>query len=388
MTVQIGLETLLKEQRAVIAGQRLGLIAAAASVDAQLVNSIERLHAEPGIRLTALYGPEHGVRGAAQAGEHVTTQRDPVTGLPAYSLYGATVKPDADMLAEVDTLLYDLQDGGLRFFTFLSTLVYVLQAAAEHGKRVIVLDRPVFLGGEVVEGNLLQPGYESMVGVSPLPIRYGMTAGEIALMLNTTQNIGCDLTVVPMRGWTRSLWFDQTGLPFVPPSPNLPTLTAFNAYPGTCLIEGTTLSEGRGTTKPFEYMGAPFVDAHRLAQALNALDLPGVRFRPVYFVPTFSKWQGQTCGGVHLYITERRTFEPVATALHVIATARTLYPEQAGWRDPWSAGGLLPIDLLTGGAQVRQHFDAQRPVRELLESWQADLAAFAEQRQPFLLYAK
>lgn len=387
MSVQIGLETLLNEQRQHIAGQRVGLVAGAASVDSQLCSSVQRLHADPDVQLVALFGPEHGLWGEAQAGEHVATTADQLTGLPAYSLYGSTHKPSPDMLAALDTLIFDLQDGGLRFYTYLSTLVYVMQAAAEQGKRVLVLDRPVFLNGLTVEGGVLDTAYASFVGIYPIPIRYGMTAGEIARLLNEQFAIGCDLIVVPMRGWQRAMWYDDTGLPFVPPSPNLPTLAAITAYPGTCLIEGTNLSEGRGTTKPFEYIGAPYVDAHQLARAMNALELPGVRFRPVFFVPTFSKYQGQSCGGVHLVVTQRDTFQPIETALHLIATTRRLYPEQFTWRAPWTEGGHYPIDLLSGSATVRQHLDANQPVSDLVDLWKEEADQFKELRREYLIYS-
>lgn len=386
MTVQIGLETLLHDQRAVVAGQRVGVIACAASVDSRLDSSVARLFNQPGIHLTALYGAEHGLRGEAQAGQHVTTYEDAVTGLPVHSLYGATVRPTPDMLADVDTLLYDLQDGGLRFYTFLSTLAVVMQAAAENGKRVLVLDRPAPLTGAVVEGGMLHPDYTSFVGIYPLPIRYGMTAGEIAQYMNDVHGIGCDLTVIPMRGWSRAMWHDETGMPFVPPSPNIPTLSALTAYTGTCLIEGTNLSEGRGTTRPFEYLGAPYIDAPAFADALNRLERPGVRFRPVYFVPTFSKYSGEVCAGVHLYITDRATYEPVATALHLIATARRLYPDHFAWREPWSEGARRPIDLLTGGDLVRQHFNADGSVEALLDQWKEGLDTFEQTRSRYLLY--
>lgn len=385
MSVQIGLETLLSEQRRELSKLRLGLLAAAASVDAQLVSSIERLHAEADIKLVALFGPEHGLRGEAQAGQRVTTFIDQRTGLPVYSLYGSTYKPLPEMLAGLDALLFDLQDGGLRFYTYLSTLAHVMQAAAEHHKRVILLDRPVFLNGTTVEGGVLNSAYSSFVGVYPIPIRHAMTAGEVARLFNETYGIGCELTTVPMRGWQRTMWFDDTGLPFVPPSPNLPTLSALTAYAGTCLIEGTNLSEGRGTTKPFEYIGAPFIDGHALAQAMNRLELPGVRFREVYFVPTFSKHQGELCSGVHLHITNRDVFRPIEATLHLIASVRQLYPEQFGWRAP-SEDGHYFIDLLTGSSQVRQWLEANASVSDLMHSWKEELEAFKELRSKYLMY--
>jgi len=386
MIVQIGLETLLNEQRGILKGQRVGLIASAASVDSDLNSSVTRLWRQDGVNLTALYGAEHGLRGEIQAGQHVDDSHDPVTGLPVYSLYGATPQPTAAMLENVDTLLYDLQDVGLRFYTYLSTLVMVMRAAAEHDKRVIVLDRPAPLNGTRIEGAILDPAFASFVGISALPIRYGMTAGEIALHINAQDNIGCDLTVISMRGWTRERWFDETGIPFVPPSPNIPTLRTLIAYAGLCLIEGTNLSEGRGTTKPFEYIGAPYVDALALTDAMNALRLDGVRFRAVYFVPTFSKYAGELCAGVHVYITDRRIFEPLKTALSLIETVKGMYPQAFAWQAPWAKGSCPPIDLLTGSDRTRHHFDNGGTSAALLADWQQDVHRFAEERRGHLLY--
>jgi uncharacterized protein YbbC (DUF1343 family) len=387
MSVRLGVEALLNERWQEFSGMRLGLVAGAASVDVELNSSVERLQAHAGGALMALFGAEHGLRGEAQAGEQLTSFSDQRTGLPVHSLYGATYKPLPAMLEGLDALLFDIQDGGVRFYTYLSTLAHVMQAAAEHGKRVVVLDRPVFLNGLVVEGGVLDPAYSSFVGVYPVPIRYGMTAGEVARLFNEAFGIGCDLTVVAMQGWRRDMWFDETGLPFVPPSPNLPTLSALTVYPGTCLVEGTNLSEGRGTAKPFEYVGAPFIDGFELARALNALELSGVRFRQVYFVPTFSKHQGESCSGVHLHVTDRNAFRPVEAGLHLISLVRRLYPEQFCLRGPRTEGGPYPLDLLTGSARVRDWLQAETQVSDLIGPWKEELAAFEELRRGYLMYA-
>lgn len=386
MNVRLGLEVLLEQRADLIAGKRAGLIASPSSTDSALVGSVERLRQHPAANLRALFGPEHGLRGDAQAGQHVTAATDPLTGLPVYSLYGDTHKPTPAMLDGLDVLLFDLQDGGVRFYTYLSTLAYTLQAAAENNLPLLVLDRPAFLNGLTVEGPTLDPAYTSFVGIYPLPLRYGLTAGEVARLLNAVFDIGCDLTVVPLDGWRRGMWFDDTGLPFVPPSPNLPTLAALTAYPGTCLVEGTNLSEGRGTTRPFEYIGAPWVDAPALAQALNALDLPGARFRPVYFVPTFSKHQGELCAGVHLYVTDRDSFRPVETALYLLAQVKRAHPQHFDWRAPWSPGGRSPIDLLSGSDQVRLHLDAELPITDLTATWKEGIHTFEKLRAAYLLY--
>jgi uncharacterized protein YbbC (DUF1343 family) len=386
MTVKLGLEVFLATQLRLVAGRRVGLVASPSSVDHELISSVERLHQHSDVKLAALYGPEHGLRGQAQAGETVSTYTDRSTNLPVYSLYGETKKPTPEMLKDIDILIFDMQDGGVRFYTYLATLAYVMQAAAEVDIPVIVLDRPTPINGVDVEGALLENGYESFVGPYPLPIRYGMTMGEIAGLFNRTFGIGCELRVVQMAGWTRGMWFDETGLPFVPPSPNLPTLSALTVYPGTCLVEGTNISEGRGTTKPFEYIGAPWIDAEALAHRLNHLDLPGVRFRPVYFVPTFSKHQGQTCQGVHVYVWDRNQFRAVETGLQILAEIKSAHPEQFRWREPWSPGGHYPIDLLSGGSLVRERLDASKPVPELIASWKPNLQQFCELREDFLLY--
>lgn len=388
MRVILGLERFLAEPPAIVRGRRLGLVVSASSVDPDLVSTVERLHAAGGFTLAALFGPEHGLRGEAQAGEKVATATDHVTGLPVYSLYGETKKPTPEMLAGLDALVVDMQDGGVRFYTYLYTMAYVMQAAAEAGLPVVVLDRPAPLGGLTIEGPVLDPAYASFVGLYPIPIRYGMTIGEVARLFNEAFGIGCDLTVIPMDGWQRVMWYDQTGLPFIPPSPNLPTLSALTLYPGTCLIEGTNLSEGRGTTKPFEYLGAPWIsDPERLARDLNGLGLPGVRFRPVYFSPTFSKHAGQSCRGVHVVVTDREVFQPVTMILYLIRQVRLAYPDHFGWREPWEPGGHYPIDLLAGGDTVRKHLDANRSIPELVESWRDGQQRFADLRRAALLYA-
>ena len=386
MTVLPGIDVLLNKKLETVSGRRLGLVASPSSVDQHLNSSIDLLQAHPHVALVALFGPEHGVRGSAQAGDHVSDFVDPTTRLPVYSLYGDTKSPTDEMLAGIDMLVYDLQDGGVRFYTYLSTLIYILQAGARRQIPVVVLDRPNPISGRAPEGPMLDPAYTSFVGMAPVPIRHAMTAGELALMCNDVLAIGCDVTVIEMEGWRRRMWFDDTGLPFVQPSPNLPTLTSLTVYPGTCLVEGTTLSEGRGTTRPFEVIGAPWLDGERLARDLNALELPGVRFRPVYFTPQFSKHNGELCSGVQLHILDRERFPAVQSALHLLTHAKANHPEHFAWRPAWSDGGQRPIDLLSGGSQIREHLDAGSPVPELIESWQDALAEYDRRRAPYLLY--
>ncbi len=385
MSTRLGLEIFLDSSTDLAAGKRVGLVACPSSVDRQLRSSIDLLHRHPAVNLVALFGPEHGIRGDAQAGAKVASGVDRLTGLPVHSLYGRSQKPSADMLRDIDAIIIDLQEAGVRFYTFVATMLHVMEAAAGAGIGVIVLDRPAPINGKRVEGPVLDPAFRSFVGPAPLPIRYGMTIGELARLLN--ERIGCDLQVIPMRNWTRAMWQDQTGLPFVPLSPNLPTLDAVTLYPGTCLIEGTNLSEGRGSTRPFEYIGAPWIDAEALAEELNDLKLAGLRFRPVYFVPTFGKHQGELCAGVHVYVTDREGFQPVSAMLHALQTLKRRYPDDFAWRSPWIPGRQRPIDLLWGSDRLRRHIDADESVAELIESWQADIAQFLQLRKRHMLYS-
>ncbi len=385
-TIQLSIDTLLDEQCDLIAGRRIGLVANPTSVDRDLVSTLERFRQHPELTLAALFGPEHGLRGIAQAGDGVDATIDPTTGIPEYSLYGETHKPTAAMLAGLDVLVYDLQVAGSRFFTYAATLVNVMEAAAEHGLPVIVLDRPNPLGGEKVEGGVLDMAYRSFVGIAPIPVRHGMTIGELARFCNDQLGIGCDLNVIPMGGWQRHMWYDDTDLPFVSLSPNLPTLAAVTLYPGTCFFEGTNLSEGRGTTRPFEYIGAPWLDAATLARALNALGLPGVRFRPYDFLPVISKHQGVPCHGVQVYVTNRSTFCPVETGLHLLDQTRRANPDAFEWVAPTAESGRYFIDLLSGGDTLRTHLDAGRPVAELAAAWASEARGFKATRRPYLLY--
>lgn len=381
-----GIEVLIRDFLPLIQEARVGLVAGPASIDPALNNIIDRLQACEDVRLTALYAAEHGVRGDAQAGEVVLDETDPTTGLPVFSLYGEQKKPTAEMLENIDVLIVDLTDAGCRYWTFLYTMAYCLQAAKEHGKRIIVLDRPNPISGEAVEGNILDPDFSSFVGLYPIPMRTGLTMGEAANLFNDEFGIGADLHVVPCHGWQRDMWFDATGLPFVPPSPNMPTLDTLTLYPGTCLFEGTTLSEGRGTTRPFEFIGAPWLDAKQLADALNERQLPGVAFRPVYFVPTFSKHKGEQCSGVQVHITEHAAVHAVTVGLHLLQAVREQSPSDFSWRPPYREGGRHFIDLLAGSDELRQAIDAGEEPDAILQRWEPERKAFEEIRQKYLLY--
>jgi uncharacterized protein YbbC (DUF1343 family) len=374
-----GIDVLIQQRLDLIAGRRAALVSNASAVTRDLTGTLDALRRAPNVQLVALFGPEHGFYTAAADGASVESTMDSRTGLPVYSLYGDLHKPTADMLAGLDILIFDMQCVGVRFYTYITTLLYTMQAAAEHGLPLIVCDRPNPIGGEVMEGTLLTPGFESFVGPGPLPVRHAMTIGELAQLYNTAWGVGCDLAVVACAGWQRAMWFDETGLPWVPTSPGMPALTTATVYPGTCLIEGTNLSEGRGTTLPFEQVGAPYIDGWTLAEALNSLGLPGVKFRPVRFEPTDSKWAGQVCGGVQLHVLDRAAFRPVTVGLHLIATLKGLYPDQFAWRLPH-------FDRLMGTDQVRRQLDAGTPVQDIVAGWLPDLETFAPQRQKVLLY--
>jgi uncharacterized protein YbbC (DUF1343 family) len=290
------------------------------------------------------------------------------------------------MLEGLDLLVFNIQTVGVRFYTYITTLLYTMQAAAESGIAYIVCDRPNPIGGQIIEGPVLESGYESFVGPGPLPIRHGLTIGELAKLYNEAWGVGCDLTVVPCSGWRREVWFDDTGLPWVPPSPAMPWLETAIVYPGTCLVEGTNLSEGRGTALPFHLVGAPWVDGARLADALNEQELPGVRFRPTVFQPSADKWAGQRCGGVQLHVTDRRTFRPVTAGLHVLAAARGLYPDALSFRGSGEDSRRPHLDLLAGGSSVRSGLEAGLGVAEITSTWGMGLDAFAERRKACLLY--
>src|SRR5204863_9311644 len=327
--------------------------------------------------------PGHGLWGAAQAHAAIHSTRDPVTRRPVFSLYGSRRAPTPAMLRGVDTLVVDLQDVGSRYYTFAWTMVLAMRECARAGVPVIVLDRPNPLGGERVEGNLPDPAFASFVGLHPLPVRHGLTIGELARHVNSEHAIGCRLIVVPMRGWRRAMLWEDTELPWVAPSPNMPTPDTARVYPGGCLVEGTNLSEGRGTTRPFEWVGAPFLDQHRYAEALERLGLPGVRFRPARFLPTFHKWAGRLCGGVQVHVTDRARFKPFLTGLAEIAVARRLAPRQFAWRRPpyEFEKRLLPIDILCGTDGVRKAIEGRRPLSAIERAWRRELERWKRRRQ-------
>jgi len=336
--------------------------------------------------LVALFAPEHGLGGHAQDGAPIASTVDAHTGLPVYSLYGERKVPTAEMLKDVDVLAFDIQDVGARFYTYVWTMAYVLESAAEHRLPLIILDRPNPINGWTCEGPLLQPGYESFVGRYPLPVRHGLTVGELAHLLNAELALNADLTVIKMEGWQRKMWFDETGLPWVPTSPAMPKLETATVYPGTCLLEGTNISEGRGTATPFECLGAPWANGPRLAEALNGLHLPGVRFRPTSFCPSASKHKGETCHGVYLHVMDRDVFRSVETGLHILAEFMRLWPKRFCWLGTSWEGRRPHFDLLIGNGWVRHRLDQGEPVGEIVACWQEELRQFHSHRQRYYLY--
>ncbi len=373
-TLRLGSDRLLEEPYlGWVEGKSVGLIANHTAVNSRLEGVAGMLSNHPGIKVKAIFSPEHGFSGDVQAGVLVPHKSR------IYSLYGAHRGPTPEMLRGVDLLVYDIQDVGVRFYTYISTLYECMKAAARERIPLIVLDRPNPIGGDRVEGPLLDESLVSFVGAHPLPIRYGMTAGELARLFNQEANLGCELRVVPMAGWSRSQWYDETGLVWIPPSPNMPTLATATLYAGMCLLEGTNLSEGRGTTRPFELVGAPWLDARRLAAALNALELDGIYFRVQSFTPTFSKFKGRACQGVQIHIVDRNRFDPIACALHLLRQTLDLHPEEFEFQDQM-------FDLLAGQSGIRSDLLRGAEVEQMVASWQPGLKAFRERRSRHLIY--
>ena len=388
-TVALGIDRLLEIDRRLIAGRRVGLVCNPASVDGSLRHSSDRLAEDPDVNLTALFGPQHGFRSDLQDNMIETAHaRDAKRAVPVHSLYSETREPTREMLADLDVLVVDLQDVGTRVYTYIYTMANCMRAAARHGVQVVVCDRPNPVGGEDIEGPRLNPAFSSFVGQFPIPLRHGMTIGELARLFNDEFGIHCSLDVIPLGGWRRPMYHDDTGVPWVMPSPNLPTLDSAIVYPGAVLFEGTRLSEGRGTTRPFELVGAPWIDGERLADAMNARRLPGVHFRAAFFEPTFQKHAKQTCGGCQIHVLDRRSFRPVRTAVELIAEFRTQNPSRFAWREPPYEYELdkQPIDILFGSDRLRAVIDSGSDLRAFEESWTADEETFRHSRAKYILY--
>ncbi len=381
MRVQPGVEVLLSDSLNLVRGKRVGLITNQTGVDSAGTSTIDLLAHAPGVHLVALFSPEHGIRGTAAPGARVRSGRDPSTGLPVYSLYGSTRQPTPKMLANLDVLVFDIQDVGARYFTYVSTMALAMEAAGRAHIPFVVLDRPNPLGGALVQGNVLDTTYASFIGMYPVPMRHGMTVGELARMIRGVWGVKVDLHVVPMRGWRRDMSFAATGLPWIPPSPNLPTLESVRDYPGTCLFEGTPLSVGRGTRRPFQWVGAPWLDGAELARRLNARHIAGVRFEPATFTPHHpgdGKFDGRKVQGVRLVPTSK-SFDPTSAAVAMLVEAYRM--SRGHWK--WNA---RHFDEVAGTDALRKGIIAGEGVDRLTAGWSAEDARFRALRQPYLLY--
>ena len=387
--VTLGLETLLEQRDGILGDARVGLICNQASVDHSLQHAADLLFANSKIRLTALFGPQHGIRGDVQDNmietEHAV---DRSTGLPIHSLYSETREPTEAMLQDVDLLLFDMQDVGCRIYTFAYTMANCMRAAQKYGKKVVVCDRPNPITGLGVEGNVLETAQASFVGQFPIPTRHGMTLAELARMFNEHFGIGCDLEVVPMKGWERDNWQDETDAPWVMPSPNIPTVDTAVVFPGTVHFEGTQISEGRGTTRPFELVGAPYIQPEDYAEKLNEVGFPGVYFRSCVFRPTFQKHGGVSCGGVQIHVTDRAAFKPVIVGVAMVKLAYDMYRENFRWKEPpyEYVYDRNPFDVIAGTSKLRESFQRGDSLESIQEAWQAPLAEFGNVRQKYLLY--
>jgi uncharacterized protein YbbC (DUF1343 family) len=388
-SARLGIDTLLHRDRALVAGRRVGVVSNPASIDAEYRHTADRLAGDAEVRLTAIFGPQHGFRSDLQDNMIESPHaQDARRRVPVFSLYSETREPTAEMLQDIDVLVIDLQDVGTRVYTYIYTMANCMRAAARHGVRVVVCDRPNPVGGDAIEGPTLRPEYASFVGQFPIPLRHGMTIGELARLFNDAFRLKATLEVVPLEGWHRTMYYDETGLPWVIPSPNLPTLDSTIVYPGAVLFEGTMLSEGRGTTRPFELVGAPWVDGDRLADAMNARGLPGVHFRSASFEPTFQKHARVTCGGCQIHVLDRQAFQPVRAAVELIAEFRRQDPGRFAWRQPpyEYEHDKAPIDILYGSDRLRLTIDAGRGTETLTASWREDEDAFRVLREKYLLY--
>ena len=385
--VRLGSDLLVASGR--LRGARVGVVCNHASLDRGFHHVVDRLAASDGVTLAAIFGPQHGFRSDVQDNMIETPHVDDVTRrIPVYSLYSETREPTAEMLRGLDVLVVDLQDIGARIYTYIYTMANCLRACARHGVPVLVCDRPNPISGVEVEGATLVRGFESFVGLFPIPMRHGMTIGELARLFNEAFELRANLEVVRMEGWHRDMFADATGLPWVMPSPNMPTLDTAIVYPGTVLFEGTMLSEGRGTTRPFELVGAPWVEAERFAADMNALKLPGAYFRPAAFEPTFQKHAKQPCGGCQIHVTDRVAFKPVLTGVALIAMLRRFNPRKFEWRQPpyEYEHVKLPFDILAGSDLLRRQIESDMHAASIADTWRDDEEAFRRMRQPFLLY--
>ncbi len=388
-SVRLGLEKILNEQISLLKNLRVGLICNQASVNHKYKHAADLFFEHPDINLAALFGPQHGIRGDVQDNMVETAHSiDKKTRLPVYSLYSETREPDEEMLKDLDALVFDLQDVGTRVYTFIYTMANAMRACAKSGKKMFVLDRPNPINGLNIEGDLLEKGHESFVGQFPIPMRHGLTVAELALMFNREFAINCDLTVIEMDGWQRNYFYDETDCPWVMPSPNMPTVETTAVFPGMVFFEGTQVSEGRGTTRPFEIVGAPFIDENELAHALKSLELGGVIFRPINFLPTFQKYQGETCNGVFIHVVDRDNFQPVITGLALVSLIYNLYKESFKWKNtPYEyVFDRNPFDVIAGTLKTRQFIENNEDIKTVKHYWQENVKEFERNREIYLLY--
>ena len=387
--VQTGLDIFKKAWPKKLKGSRIGLLVHPASVNKRLEHAVNLLLKSEELELKALFGPQHGIRGETQDNMiEWEGFRDSKTGMPVYSLYGYTRKPGAAMLKDIDVLVIDIQDIGSRYYTFIWTMELCMKACLEMNKPVVILDRPNPIGGKIIEGPVLDTAYASFVGQRPLPIRHGMTAGEIANYLKDEFYPSLDLYVIKIQGWKRKMLFDETALPWVMPSPNMPALDTAIVYPGMCLLEGTNLSEGRGTTRPFEIFGAPFIEPDRLVKKLKEFKLAGVIFRTMYFQPTFQKHEGKLCGGAQIHVTDRDRFKPFKTGVAILKAVHDIYPKQFKWKEPPYEYETvkMPIDILAGTDRLRNGIEKGTKLNLMEGQWAEELKVFQKTRKKYLLY--
>ena len=404
--IKIGVDVFLDDRVDLFKGQRLGLITNQTGVNSSSESTAGLFKNHPGIDLVALFGPEHGMRGEAQAGEYVPFYIDKKLNLPVFSLYGQSKKrkpdflhkidetmrtfdtedsekyPAQEMLQNIDVLIFDIQDVGTRIYTFLATMAYSMLSAAKENISFVVLDRPNPINGVTMEGPLLEyPKYSSFVGLYPIPVRHGMTIGELAVLFNENYlEHKVDLSVVPMRDWSRALWFDETNLTWINPSPNIPSLTTATVYPGQVFLEGTNISEGRGTSKPFEFFGAPWIDGDDLLKEINRLGISGVLFDDVEFTPTFSKYRGELCSGCQIHVVNREKYSPIKTSLLIIKTVMDMYPTTFKFHSDY-------FDKIMGTAEVREFLERKKKIDQIVENFIINLDVFKDQREPYLLYS-
>jgi uncharacterized protein YbbC (DUF1343 family) len=386
--VLLGIDRLFDSRFKPVRGMKIGLLSNISCCDSHLVPTILRLAESKKLKLKALFAAEHGFYGALQD-QVVAPDTSYGRRLKVYSLYGRKREPALKALEGLDAILIDLPDIGTRYYTFAWSAMLMIRAAAKQRKRIFVLDRPNPLNGVTIQGPLVEPGYESFVGLYSVPIRHGLTIGELCRMLNQEHSLAADVEVIKMRGWKRTAYGDELGLHWAVPSPNMPGFSTALVYPGMCLLEATNVSEGRGTTKPFEIFGAPWIEPYRLAQALQKSSLRGCAFRPTFFIPAFHKFQGRLCGGIQIYVTDRRQYAPVSAGLEITRTIRRLFPEHFCWRPPpyEYEKHRMPFDILIGNAWVRKAIEKNMPIHDIQEQWQSELDRFKVLRKKYLLYS-